>query len=85
MLVGRYDAAGGSVDTGPDPIAFAATVETATGIIYLAQWTSLDHGTEATGLGNPSYDEAVTFESGTVTLTASVVDFDQRPRRSRQP
>ena len=81
LITGRYDDAGGSVED-TDPIAFAIHVDPATGVIYLAQWTSLDHGTEAPGLGQPSYDEALTFAAGRVTLRAEVTDFDGDTTRS---
>ena len=75
LITGRYDNAGGSVED-TDPIAFAIHVDPATGVVYLAQWTSLDHGTEAPGQGQPSYDEALTFAADRVTLRAEVTDFD---------
>ena len=79
-ITGRYDTAtdgdGNSTPDSDDLIAFALKVDPLTGVVYLAQWQSLDHPTEAPGTGSPSYDEAITFSSSTLSISATVTDFD---------
>jgi hypothetical protein len=77
--VGYYDNDGDNVVQldGSDPIALAIRIDPVTGIVYVAQWVSLDHPVEAPGTGSPSYDEAVSFDAGIITIRAGVTDADE--------
>jgi len=78
MVTGRYD--GPDVDTtidSDDPIAFAIQIDPATGQIYVAQWTSLDHPLEANpGNSFTSYDEFVALAADSLHASVTITDGD---------
>ncbi|MCP3400927.1 DUF5801 repeats-in-toxin domain-containing protein [Bradyrhizobium sp. CCGB20] len=68
-VVGRYDAANGSVD-GNDPAAFAFTIDPATGKLSVAQFVSLHQP------NTHSNDEGVFLGTGTLSVTVTIKDGD---------
>lgn len=80
IIVGRYDGPDpgtGVTNTGTDPAAFAVTIDSTTGEVYVAQYVSLHNPDAATaGDGYDSYNEPVRLNSGTLILSVSATDGD---------
>src|SRR5581483_2002475 len=72
LIVGRYDTAGGEVDS-DDPAAFAIAIDPVTGQVSVAQWVSLHHNSPDVG---HDIDEFVSLEEGTVNATITITDDD---------